>query len=275
MNTLRILGTACVAVVLAASGAARAGDAELQLEGRKAYVHAPEPMPADGPKALVIVLHGGLGNAERIVKLGAEHGLNLDRLADQGGFVVAYLDGTPMSRRLPEDALGWNAGGSCCGAPTVAGIDDVHYVAGAVTELAGRYGFGAEQVFGFGHSNGAMMLQRVVCEAGVFSAIVAVAGPLNLENSDCPGARGRRVLAIHGEDDTTVPVAGGVDPDSVLHTSFRPEAHSESLMKAAGAHYALRLVPGAGHPLEQINAALAKAGGKTVAEQAAEYFGLR
>ena len=118
--------------------------------------------------------------------------------------------------------------------PAEEGIDDVHYVAAAATTLAHRYGIGTGHVYGLGHSNGAMMLQRVVCEAGVFERIVAVAGPLNLAESSCPAARGRQVLAVHGEEDANVPVSGGVGPRGISHVAFQSEAHSQALMRGAG-----------------------------------------
>ncbi len=257
------------------AGTTFAGTTEQVVEGRTAYVHVPDRLPAGGARGLVLVLHGGLGNPERIASKGAEHGLNLDELADQHGFVVAYLAGTRVAKKLGNRFLGWNAGGGCCGVPAETDVDDVHYVTAAAAELARHYGVDAGHVYGLGHSNGAMMLQRVVCEAGVFAGIVAVAGPLNLAASDCPAARGRRVLAIHGEDDGNVPVAGGVGPKGVSKVAFQPEAHSQALMQAAGARYELLLVPGADHYLVHIDDVLTKGGGQSVAERAVESFGLR
>lgn len=258
----------------AGAGPLAAGTTEQPVAGRTAYVHVPARLPAGGARGLVLVLHGGLGNAGRIATQGAEHGLNLDALADQRGFVVAYLDGTRVSKVLGDTFLGWNAGGGCCGVPAGQGVDDVRYVADAAAELARRYGIDAHRVYGLGHSNGAMMLQRVACEAGVFAGVVAVAGPLNLAESTCPAARGRRVLAVHGEDDANVPVAGGVGPRGVSRVAFQPEVHSQALMQAAGADYQLLLVPGADHYLAHIDDVLARDGGQTVAQRAVTFFGL-
>jgi polyhydroxybutyrate depolymerase len=75
----------------------------------------------------VIVLHGGMGNAQRIAAAQSESGLNLNSLAEEDGFVVVYLHGTRVARRLGPDWLGWNAGG-CCGLPAENNIDDVEYI---------------------------------------------------------------------------------------------------------------------------------------------------
>ena len=164
--------------------------------GRAMIVHVPAHLPPKGARALVIVLHGGLGNAERIADRQSESGLNLDDEADRDGFIVAYLNGTPVTRYKAARLFGWNAGGGCCGMSAQNDIDDVAYVGGAVADLVARYGIDPARVYGMGHSNGAMMVQRMVCETRVLAAVVAVSGPLNLENPTCPGAQGRRVLAM-------------------------------------------------------------------------------
>lgn len=167
---------------------ARASTVE-SYDGRQMIVHVPDRVPPSGSRALVVVLHGGLGNAQRIASRQAESGLNLDAIADRNGFIVAYLSGTPVTRRFGSQFLGWNAGGGCCGVSAVNNIDDVAYIKGAVATLAGRYGIDRARVYGIGHSNGAIMAQRLACETHLFAAVVAISGPLNLQVSSCPAAR--------------------------------------------------------------------------------------
>jgi len=261
---------------LAASGvAARAAGVERpSFSGRGMIVYAPARPPPAGGRALVVVLHGGLGNAERIESARSEHGLNMDALAQKDGFVVAYLNGTPVTLRMGPDVLGWNAGGGCCGQSAANGIDDVGYIRGAVAFLAGRYGVDKTRVFVMGHSNGAMMAQRLICETDVFAAAVAVSGPLNLNLQTCPNARGRRVLAIHGADDQNVPIAGGQGTKGVSQAVYRSEDASRRTMEASGASYTLKIVAGADHMLDHIDAALTQAEGTTVARLAVGFFGL-
>ena len=166
--------------------------------GRSMLVYVPSRLPPQGKPALVVVLHGGMGNARRIESGQSEHGLNMDAVAEKGAFIVAYLNGTPVTRRLGADKLGWNAGGGCCGQSAENNIDDVHYIQSAVEYLANRHGIDRRRVYGIGHSNGAMMTQRMICETDVYAAGVALSGPLNLDVTNCPAARGKRILAIHG-----------------------------------------------------------------------------
>ena len=250
----------------------------LTFEGREMIVHAPERLPPAGARALVIVLHGGLGNADRIANpqggVQSEGGMNLDAEADADGFVVAYLNGRPVTRMLGDTFRGWNASGGCCGVPAQENVDDVAYISGAVAELERRYGVDPKRVYGLGHSNGAMMVQRVMCEAGVLAAGVAISGPLNLDAPRCPGAEGRRILALHGADDRNVPLAGGVGPFGLSRLAFRSEAEAREVMTGSGAAYTLQVLPGVDHALPHIAAAIQTGEGISLAHKVAVFFGL-
>lgn len=237
-------------------------------------VTVPSTLPASGTRALVIVLHGGLGNAQRIEAGESEHGLNMDAVAGKSGFVVAYLNGTPVTRFLGADKLGWNAGGGCCGQPAINNVDDVAYLTRAVDHLVGEYGIDPRRVYGMGHSNGAMMVQRLMCETDVLQAIVAISGPLNLNSARCPAAREKRILALHGADDENVPVAGGRGSRGLSGVAYRSEESSRESFTSSGASYDLQIVKGADHQLDHIEAAIQRTEAQTIAEKAAAYFRL-
>ena len=245
------------------------------FHGRSLIVHAPLQLPPKGARALVIVLHGGLGNAERIADRQSESGLNMDDEADRNGFIVAYLNGTQVTRLASARMFGWNAGGGCCGMSAQNNIDDVAYVSEAVADLVSRYGIDPSKVYGMGHSNGAMMVQRMVCETRVLAAVVAVSGPLNLENPSCPGARGRRVLAIHGARYENVPVTVGVGTKGLSHVAYQSEDSAQRAFTAAGAEYRLQILPDADHKFEHIDAAIKSTEGVTIAVKATDFFGLK
>jgi polyhydroxybutyrate depolymerase len=259
------------AMLGAAQGAPRT-DETLSYGGRAMIVHVPDHLPPGGSRALVLVLHGGLGNADRIADGEAEAGLNLDGEADRDGFIVAYLNGTAVARLLPDRFRGWNAG-LCCGLPAEKNLDDVDYIKGAAAELARRHGADPNRIFAIGHSNGAMMAQRLICESDVVAAAVAISGPLDLDDTRCPAARGKRVLAIHGADDRNVPVAGGKGR-GLAGVAFKSEAESRAAMEKAGAQYTLDIVPGADHFLNHIEAVVEKRDGVSVAQKAARFFEL-
>jgi polyhydroxybutyrate depolymerase len=179
-----------------------------KLLGRDAFVYVPSHLASSDHRALVVVLHGGMGKAENIISGRAESPLNFNSLAEKEGFVAVYLNGTPVTRFAGDDKLGWNAG-KCCGLPAMKSVDDVAYISQAVATLVKKYGIDPKRVYGIGHSNGAMMTQRMICETDIYAAAVAISGPLMTESGKCPRARGKRVLSIHGADDKNVPLEGG------------------------------------------------------------------
>lgn len=240
---------------------------------RDMLVYVPPHLAPEGRRALVVVLHGGLGNASRIEDEKSETGMNLDALAEKDGFVVAYLNGTPVTRLPFGHMLGWNAG-ACCGRSATNGVDDVGYITGAVNDLISRYGIARDRVYGMGHSNGAMMTLRMMCETNVYAAAISISGALETPDQNCPDARGKRILAIHGADDDNVPVAGGVGGKGLSRVDYKSEAYTAKVFRDSGADYDLRIVPGADHFLNNIDAALQKTEGVSVSQKAVQFFGL-
>jgi polyhydroxybutyrate depolymerase len=242
--------------------------------GRDMIVYVPSQLPPQGTRALVVVLHGGLGNAERIETQKSENGLNMDLVAEKNGFIVAYMNGTPVTQAFGNHMLGWNAGGGCCGQPAKNNVDDVGYIKSTIDYLAGKYGINRGRVFGMGHSNGAMMTQRLVCETTLYAAAVAISGPLNLETASCPAAQGKRVLAIHGADDENVPIAGGRGAKGLSRTLYNSEDRTRQVFTKSGASYTLQVVNGADHALNHIDAMIQHTEGVSITEKSVEFFGL-
>jgi polyhydroxybutyrate depolymerase len=272
MSRPAVLAAALLA--LAAPTLAGAGVVTSSFQGRSVIVYTPDHLPPAGQRALVVVLHGGLGNAQRIESAQSESALRMDAEADKDGFVVAYLSGTPVTLRLGPEYLGWNSGGGCCGQSAANNVDDVGYITAAVHDLEGKYGIDPARVFGMGHSNGAMMTQRLLCVTNLYAAAVAISGPLGVAAARCPDARGKRILAIHGQDDRNVPIGGGRGTQGVSGVAFASEAHAHDVFTASGATYDLQIVPGADHKLEHIDAVIQQTEHRTLQHKAAQFFGL-
>jgi polyhydroxybutyrate depolymerase len=241
--------------------------------GRTAIVYMPDQLPPAGQRALVVVLHGGLGNAERIANRKSESAINFNAVADAGGFIVAYLNGTGVARMLSDERRGWNAG-ACCGVPAEKKIDDVAYIQSAVIEIANRYGVDSQRVFGVGHSNGAMMIQRVICETDLYSAGVPISGGLESGAKTCSGSHGKRIMAIHGADDKNVPISGGRGPKGLSRTEFASQAATAKVWRSSGVVYDLVTISGADHSTEAISAQIVKTESQTLAQKIARFFGL-
>jgi polyhydroxybutyrate depolymerase len=266
----------CAALLFYASGAfaATPGVTEANYGGRSLIVYVPSRLPAPGARALVVVLHGGMGNAQRIESGQSENGLNMDAVAEKASFIVAYLNGTPVTRRFGADKLGWNAGGGCCGQPAEKNVDDVRYIKSAVEYLTGQYGIDHSRIYGMGHSNGAMMTLRLMCETGIYAAAISISGPLNHESGNCNAARGKRILAIHGAEDANVPISGGRGTKGISGAVYNSEERSRQSFVNSGASYNLLVMKGADHRLDHIENAIQQAEGLSIAEKAARFFGL-
>lgn len=179
------------------------GDYErtVTVDGRERHyvLHAPPDIDASQPASLVLVLHGGGGNAAN-----AERMSGFSALADREGFFVVYPDG---SGRLGDALLTWNAG-NCCGFALASEVDDTGFIRALVESLLTELPVDPKRVFVTGMSNGGMMSYRLACEAAdLFAAAAPVAGALNIPN--CSPSVPISLVAFHGTADQSVRYEGG------------------------------------------------------------------
>ena len=236
--------------------------------GREILLHIAPNVPSPGRRAMVVVLHGGMGNAGHIQPV-----IGMDTPADEGGFIVAYLNGS-QATRLNKPYHAWNAGGGCCGQPFERNVDDVGYITSAVKYIAQKYGVDLKRVYGMGHSNGAMMTQRLMCETDLYQAAIPIAGPLNMDVSSCPQAKGKKIWAIHGELDENLPVGGGFGSKGVTDIDFKSQQYAQKIFTQSGADYRLDIVKGTDHGLKNIADAIERRDQRTLGREAALFFGL-
>lgn len=163
-------------------------------------IHIPASYDKANPGPLLIVLHGGGGTGEGMVKL-TRGGFN--RLSDKEGFIVVYPDGFEKH---------WNDGRENVSYRTHREkIDDVGFIAALIDVLAKQYKLDTKRVYSTGISNGAMMSFRLDCELSEkIAAIAPVAGamPENLP-ARCSPSRPVPVLMISNTEDRLVPWEGG------------------------------------------------------------------
>jgi len=175
--------------------------AGITVNGRTYEIHLPGNRAPGKPAAVVIVLHGGGGNAAN-----AERMSGMSAKADKEGFIAAYPNGTPSRPGGP--LLTWNAW-RCCGAAMDSHADDVAFMREVVDDIAQRYPVDRKRIYATGLSNGGMMAYRLGCEAGdLFAAIAPVAGALN--SYDCTSGPKVSVIAFHGTADKHVLFNGGL-----------------------------------------------------------------
>jgi len=174
---------------------------------RTYLLHLPPVYDGKRSLPLVIVLHGGGGNAP-----GAVHMTGFSEKADKEGFVVVYPNG---SGRLKTRLLTWNSG-NCCGYALDNDVDDVGFIRALIDEVVKTRAVDPKRVYVTGMSNGGMMTYRLACElSDKIASAAPVAGALNLENPH--PTHPVSMIIFHGTADEHVLYEGGepikkVDP---------------------------------------------------------------
>jgi len=218
-----------VAVAGTATGEAQDWDTRehsLSVDGReRSYlVFAPELLP-ETPMPAMLVMHGGLGNAEGVDRL-----FGMNAVAEREGFIAVYPNGPRIGNAALRNRRTWNAG-ECCGPAVEENVDDVAFIEAMIDALVASHRVDRGRVYASGMSNGAMMTYRLVCEApDTIAAAIPVAGTLVLD--ECAGGQNVPILHIHGADDENVPVAGGVGGRSLVDIDYRPLAETFAMLAA-------------------------------------------
>ncbi|MCB9762570.1 MAG: polyhydroxybutyrate depolymerase [Alphaproteobacteria bacterium] len=164
-------------------------------------VHTPAGWDGESALPVVLVFHGGGGNAE-----GTQVNVGMDAAADAHGFLAVYPDGVGQ-KVLGTELNTWN-GEYCCGVAQEQGVDDVAYVDQLLDALAARYPIDPARVFATGISNGGIMSHMLACnlpERIAAIAPIASPGPPPSCAADTPVA----VQIIHGTDDPCALYDGG------------------------------------------------------------------
>jgi polyhydroxybutyrate depolymerase len=164
----------------------------IESGGRQRDYRLYRPAGLANPAPLVVMLHGGFGNAAQ-----AESYYGWDAEADSGHFLVLYPDGVDRA---------WNVGGGCCGKPAASGIDDVAFVGAAVAAVRADLPVDPARIYATGISNGGLLAYRLACDTKLFAAIgpdsATMLGP-------CPAPAPLSVIHIHGTADHNIPYDGG------------------------------------------------------------------
>lgn len=182
---------------------------------------------------LVLVLHGGGGNAEH-----ARDTTGFAELAAREGFVAVFPDGTgPLRGKL----LTWNSGGI----PVFAvenDVDDVGFLRAVTAEVQRRVPIDPQRVFAVGHSNGGMMVHRLAREASdLFAGVADVSGAMDYTATD--GEFPVALMIVHGTADEHVLYAGGRPKAAVGRSGDRTDASVQDAVDYYVAHNGLRGYP--------------------------------
>lgn len=182
---------------------------------RRYILHIPANYDGKSPVPLVIVLHGGGGNALSIMR---RTGMN--KLADREGFIVVYPEGTGRYKNI----LTWNAG-NCCGYAMRMNINDVGFIEKLIDHLISKYGVDPKRVYVAGFSNGGMMAYMLACRLShKIAGIAVVSGAMNIEN--CNPSCAVSVIIFHGTADENVPYNGGTGRKALEKRVDKPVSYA-------------------------------------------------
>jgi polyhydroxybutyrate depolymerase len=144
-------------------------------------LHVPPAAATGQPLPLILNLAGATQNGQL-----EELQTGMDTTSDQSGYLVAYPDGTRISKVLTPDPVakqaqyGWNAG-ACCGLPVTKKINDVGFLLKVISDIASRTPVNLRRVYATGISNGGMMAYALASEASThFAAVSSISGQVEL-----------------------------------------------------------------------------------------------
>lgn len=173
---------------------------DVKKSSRGFIIHVPDDLKGRKDVPVVIVMHGGGGNAD-----GMRKQTGMDAVADKNGFIAVYPEGT--GGLLSGKMRTWNAG-ACCGAAARKKTDDVAFISRMIDFLVSDYAADASRIYATGHSNGSQMSYRLACELPDKVAAVATnAGQRVLDT--CKPKRPVAVLHLHGVQDPCALYNGG------------------------------------------------------------------
>ncbi|MDF1679353.1 hypothetical protein [Ponticaulis sp.] len=206
MKTFRTVVAGLIIVFSNVSGHAFAESFTLEFDvdgtSRNAIIQMPEGA-GDGPYPLIMIFHGGGGSAHRMQRVSEDFARSLN----YGGYVVAFMNGT--ARRNTRNLRTWNAD-HCCAYAADEHIDDAAYVNAVYAALTARTPIIEDEIYLFGHSNGAMLSYRIASDLSFTpDALVIVSGAMFEDQPTLP--RGTSILAIHTRDDETLSFSGDGD----------------------------------------------------------------
>lgn len=181
---------------------------EINIDGkRRTYlVHLPPNYSKEKPLPLVLVFHGGGGNAQNMVNMSG-----FNQKADEENFIVVYPNG---SGRTDNILLTFNAIG-CCSYAMQQNVDDVKFISKLIDKVSKVYAVDTKRVYATGFSNGGLISNRLAAEIPEKLAAIAPVSGTIFESS--PKPKGKvAVLIIHGIKDSAVPYEGGNSQRSLV-----------------------------------------------------------
>jgi polyhydroxybutyrate depolymerase len=186
-------------------------------------LHIPPAYNSSKLLPLVVVFHGGGGNASAAIRT-----TEFNVKADEAGFITVYPDGTRPRMTEPysfrENPQTWNEGSGRFDSGS-KNVDDVGFVNAMLDEIVKKCRVDKKRIYATGFSNGSSMTYYVgIHLAHRFAAIAPVAGHLWLKEFKLK--RPVPMIYIIGLADPLNPPAGGL-VTALGSTDIKPSIYEE------------------------------------------------
>jgi len=213
---------------------------------REYFVFLPSNYKSGGSHPVALFMHGYGGSATGVE---AEVTNGLTRYAEEYGYIMVFPQGTWFMSEGPSgerwQVTSWNhisdgfdqgpAGPICtadaepfpcppeCGSCGECGWaschDDVGFIKALIARISQELGVDTARVYISGWGNGAMMANRIACEASELFAAAALAGGRVEPGFECMPTRALPLLQMNGGADETVPFDGRVSDTGFSYAS--------------------------------------------------------
>ena len=160
------------------------------------------PSNLQGEAALIFVLHGSMGNGDKVRE---QTGFEFDRLAQTHQFIPVYANGFENHWNDCRASADYSA--------NTENIDDVSFIRQVIAVFVERHNIDPDKVFVTGHSNGGHMAYKLALEAPeLVRAIAPISASLPVDqNLDCDKSGLPIAVAIfNGTEDPVNPYDGGL-----------------------------------------------------------------
>jgi polyhydroxybutyrate depolymerase len=186
---------------LTAIGSATSATAEpltLTHQGieRSAWLHQP-PATGDGPRPLIVALHGLSQSAENLRGGQGCCSLQFDAVADREGLLVLYPQAVDLR---------WSYGRPIVSAMPSVGdvpVDDLGFIRALIDDLVTRKLADPARIYVTGVSRGGLMAYTLACALAdrIAAVVPIISGMSDLQREDCRPTRPIPILVIAGTDD--------------------------------------------------------------------------
>lgn len=178
-------------------GKGKTDQGQIEVDGRVRTFVVYQPA-SEKPTAMIFILHGGSGHADKTGKLAPD----MFPIADSNRVLLVFPQGVDES---------WNDGRlDPISTAHKERIDDVNFLNMLADKIGAQFSISRSKTTIMGISNGGMMSQRAICDSDRFQKAVSIAAnfPKDYVNNCKPSAP-RSVLFILGTEDPLVPFNGG------------------------------------------------------------------